>query len=86
MAPPIVIPAPSAAAESAAPLAIRIFLSATLRVVTSSSVVEPWTVKLPRIVTLLESNAIAVSTDEVNDSKFVISTLLDAVYEFNDVL
>ena len=52
-APSIDIPAPSAAALSAAPEAIKIFLSSTFKLATCNSVFVPNTFKLPFIVTSL---------------------------------
>ena len=66
-------PAPLAAAESAAPLATKIFLSSTSNVWVFNIVSVPWTVKFPRIVTSSELSVIAVLNDCVNEFNELIS-------------
>ena len=74
LAPSIVKPAPFAAAESAAPLATKIFLSSTCSVEVFKEVSVPWTVKLPNIVTSAELSVIAVSNDCVNKFNLEVSS------------
>ena len=81
LAPSTVNPAPFAAEESAAPLATKIFKSATLSVLVSNAVWVPCTVKFPNTVTFELSNVIAVSKELVNEFSEVLP--FDAVNEFN---
>ena len=78
-APSIVIPAPFAADESAAPLAISKFLSSILRVDVLSCVCVPCTVRFPSTVTSSLFNVIAVLNDDVNDSIWPICWFIELV-------
>ena len=55
------MPAPSARAALVAPLAIKIFLSSTVRVAVFKVTTSPWTVKLPPTIKLFNETFALVS-------------------------